>query len=707
MKTIKQFYILIISVFAATFASDIALAQSPDSTAIIAIVDGYAHKNATQERLPHAHIVELPSVTDALMMIMSGRADYALFDLPVANSVVENNPDMEIIADSTLAVKQLVASFSAKNSALQAEFNLFLKEFKQDFKYKNIIFRWQDGHDEEPPNVPTHDKWRILNVGVDSEVPPYCVSKHGELHGISVEIIKHFALENGYQLNIQDMSAEDIEASLTSQKLDISLTGYTLAKANSNVLYSDPYYSVPVVMVSRIGTLTESVPTETEYSIDNLSRSTIAVAVGSSHDLFVTKYFPNAEIIRVGSSDDVYSRVRSKGVDYGVLDMPVLTDAKSRYSDIDIVEENLFSGDVAIAFSQNDTSLRDDFNTFYRSFMLTPEYDDMVNRWLKDGSGGDIPQIDDIESDKVFILGTYSQSPPYALMIDQEIEGYEIELMRHYAQQRGYKLKIVDMSTNLVVPALESGSVDAVAAGLCITDERERKVLFSAPHQKINAGVFRVTDQVSELNQGLLGGIINSTQLKQIAHGLWVTILISIMSILLGTALGALVLWCSAHRNRALQIFSRGYITIIRGIPVLVLLMLNLYLIFSMTSISPLVVAIITLGISLSADLADKLRRLHGECQTGQISELLSPTKLDSVVTMYKNETVSLIKTTSIVGYFAIEDLTRVNYMIQSETFDAILPLILTTVLYFALAYLFSLLVDVLISHSKRLLKRN
>ena len=60
----------------------------------------------------------------------------------------------------------------------------------------------------------------------------------------------------------------------------------------------------------------------------------------------------------------------------------------------------------------------------------------------------------------------------------------------------------------------------------------------------------------------------------------------------------------------------------------------------------------------------------------------------------YKSEIVSLIKATAVVGYIAVQDLTKVGDQIRSRTYEAFFPLIVVTILYFVLSALLSALIN-------------
>jgi len=67
---------------------------------------------------------------------------------------------------------------------------------------------------------------------------------------------------------------------------------------------------------------------------------------------------------------------------------------------------------------------------------------------------------------------------------------------------------------------------------------------------------------------------------------------------------------------------------------------------------------------------------------------------------VYKGEFISMLKMTSVVGYIAVQVLTKASDIIRSRTFEAFFPLIMVAVLYFLMAYLLTLLMDLLINKS-------
>ena len=196
--------------------------------------------------------------------------------------------------------------------------------------------------------------------------------------------------------------------------------------------------------------------------------------------------------------------------------------------------------------------------------------------------------------------------------------------------------------------------------------------------------------------------LIAEDRYRMILDGLQVTLIITLGAILLGTVLGALVCWMRMSRRTWLQKTAKVYIDIMRGTPVLVLLMLMYYVVMAPLDATGIVVAIITFAMNTAAYISEMLRSGIESIDRGQTEaglalgytprqtflKIVLPQVVRSVIPVYQGEVVSLLKGTSIVGYIAVTDMTRASDLIRSRTFDAFFPLIITAIIYFFMAWL-------------------
>ncbi|MBQ7454787.1 MAG: amino acid ABC transporter permease, partial [Selenomonadaceae bacterium] len=187
-----------------------------------------------------------------------------------------------------------------------------------------------------------------------------------------------------------------------------------------------------------------------------------------------------------------------------------------------------------------------------------------------------------------------------------------------------------------------------------------------------------------------------------ILRGLWVTVQISALSLLFGTMLGSLLCFFRVGKFTPLKVFAQIYISIIRGSPVLMLLMLLFYGVFARTGMSPVLVAVITFSMHTAAHVAELLRSALMALDKGQLEAArtlgFSKYQAFKLVTLpqlariakpvYQSTVVNLIQWTSVVGYVTITDLTRVINNIASRTMQPMITIIGGMIIYLALSYL-------------------
>ena len=215
--------------------------------------------------------------------------------------------------------------------------------------------------------------------------------------------------------------------------------------------------------------------------------------------------------------------------------------------------------------------------------------------------------------------------------------------------------------------------------------------------------------------ESFTNNLIVEDRYRMILDGLQVTLLITFCAAILGTLLGGLVCWMRMSRRKWVQQVAKVYIDIMRGTPVLVLLMLMYYVVMAPVDASGIVVAIITFALNLAAYVSEMLRSAIEGIDRGQTEaglalgftrrqtffRIILPQVVKTVMPVYQGEVVSLLKGTSIVGYIAVADMTRASDLIRSRTFDAFFPLIVTAIIYFIMAWLIGLLLTSLV-HRRR-----
>jgi len=186
-----------------------------------------------------------------------------------------------------------------------------------------------------------------------------------------------------------------------------------------------------------------------------------------------------------------------------------------------------------------------------------------------------------------------------------------------------------------------------------------------------------------------------------IIKGIGVTVKISVLSLLLGTIIGALVCGMRRSKVRIFSTFAKIYIAILRGSPVSMLLLLFYYGIFARSPLNAVTVAVLAFGMNTGAYVAELLRTALDATDKGQVEAartlgfskwqafrlITLPQALQIAKPVYQSTIVNLIQWTSVVGYVAITDLTRVINNFSSRTMKPMFMLVVGVILYLILAY--------------------
>lgn len=206
---------------------------------------------------------------------------------------------------------------------------------------------------------------------------------------------------------------------------------------------------------------------------------------------------------------------------------------------------------------------------------------------------------------------------------------------------------------------------------------------------------------------------IEDNRWHYLVDGLGTTLLITLLAVILGMVLGFLIaIVRSTHdktgKMKILNFICRIYLTVIRGTPVVVQLMIIYFVIFARVSIPKTFVAVIAFGINSGAYVAEIVRSGimsldNGQFEAGRslglnyrqtMTAIILPQAFKNVLPALANECIVLLKETSVAGYIAIEDLTKGGDIIRSLTFSAFMPLISVAVIYLVMVMILTHLVS-------------
>lgn len=215
---------------------------------------------------------------------------------------------------------------------------------------------------------------------------------------------------------------------------------------------------------------------------------------------------------------------------------------------------------------------------------------------------------------------------------------------------------------------------------------------------------------IAGVKESFYNNVIKEDRYLLLIAGLKETVVITIFSVILGTIMGAFVCFMRMSKNILFQFTAKSFITAMRGTPILVFLMIMFYVVFASIDIDPAFVAVIAFGLNFAAYVSEMFRTGIESIDKGQTEAgialgfsktktfvyIILPQVIKRILPVYKGEFISLLKMTSIVGYVAIQDLTKASDIIRARTFDAFFPLVMVALIYFALSWGLTLALDYL-----------
>lgn len=204
---------------------------------------------------------------------------------------------------------------------------------------------------------------------------------------------------------------------------------------------------------------------------------------------------------------------------------------------------------------------------------------------------------------------------------------------------------------------------------------------------------------------------IEANRWKYIVNGLGVTLRVTLFAVLIGIAIGFVVaiIRSTYEKTGKLKIFNflcNVYLTVIRGTPVVVQLLIIYFVIFSSMRVDKIFVAIIAFGINSGAYVAEIVRSGIMSIDPGQMEAgrslgfnyiqtmwyIIIPQAFKNVLPALGNEFIVLLKETSVAGYIALEDLTKGADIIRSQTYSPFVPLLSVAAIYLGIVMLLTFL---------------
>ena len=362
---------------------------------------------------------------------------------------------------------------------------------------------------------------------------------------------------------------------------------------------------------------------------------------------------------------------------------------------------------------------------FQHGSKLTAKFNDIIKRFSKDGtlkkiekkwvaadeSGKTLPKQDWEAPNGKLIFATSGVIEPFSYVGEGgQPKGYDIELALLIARELGYHLDVTTIPMDSIFAAVDTGKAD-FGGTLTKTPERASVCDFSEPVMPATISVIVKSKEASS-SAGFMSKIkdsfhktfIEEDRWMLILSGLGVTVLISVLAGALGLLLGYGTVLARRSGVRFAGKIVDIYQALMGRIPIVVVLMLLYYVVFGFMDISGEIVAIIAFTLAFGATsgstmwtavsgidvIQEETGLALGYTKRQVFSKIIFPQARQQFTPQLMGQFISLVKETAIVGYIAVQDLTRAGDLIRARTMDAFFPLVSTAIIYFLICLLLS-----------------
>lgn len=443
----------------------------------------------------------------------------------------------------------------------------------------------------------------------------------------------------------------------------------------------------------------------------------IGVIEGTGDDQAVMAEFPDAQVMYFNNYPTGYAAVAGEKIDafvYVKVQMELalrngLTGVK--VLDEPVGEAHLVVDGISPAARYPD--LENKLNQFIDGILGDGTMKDMYDRWVV-RHDYKMPDIKVPESAATHLrVATSGTEEPFTYYEGTELRGLDIEMARRFAAWLGAELEIAVYDYSGCIAAAQSGDADCIMASMFYTPERAEVIHFSHTLFRLDRGIMVRSAQASGQSfWNVIAASFEKTFIREdrwqlFLAGIGTTLLITALAILFGTALGFGVFMLCRKGNPVANTLTRFFVWLIQGMPVVVLLMILYYIIFGSVSISGTLVSVIGFTLVFGAGVYALLKGSVATVDRGQTEaaytlgytdrraffRIVLPQALPHFMPGYTGQITALIKATAVVGYVAVQDLTKIGDIIRSRTYDAFFPLIAVAVFYFVLAALLTFLV--------------
>ena len=466
---------------------------------------------------------------------------------------------------------------------------------------------------------------------------------------------------------------------------------------------------------------------QTIFGLEDLAGKVVGVQTGTTGDIYISDD-PDLKlkgVERYNTGFEAVQALSQNKIDAVVIDDQPAQAFVAQMNGLTILDTEYVKEDYAMAVQKGNTELLGKLNEAIAALQENGTLKTIIDFYIDHSGEGYTSPKGIKHPNGELVMATNAEFPPYEYYDDNnEIVGIDADLAKAIGDYLGYEVTISDMKFDSIITSVATGKAQFGMAGLTVTEERQQSIDFTNPYYT-GKQVVIVRKSAGAQKETIIDrfkrNFLQAGRWKMLLSGLGITLLITFFSTIFGVLIGFLVaIVRSTHDKtgslRILNIIAQIYTTVIRGTPTVVQLLIIYYVVFASVNIPKVVVAVIAFSMNSGAYISEIIRSGIMSIDEGQFEAgrslgfnyartmhyFILPQAFKNVVPALGNEFITLLKETSISGYIAINDLTKIGDVIRSRTYDAFMPLVTVALVYLLLVFIFARLWGVLEGRLRR-----
>ncbi len=688
---------------------------------------GTTYDDIVRRRLPDVTFSYYNTYSDMVAAMQSGKIAAFACDEPVLRTIMAENDQVTMMPEYLDTFEfGFIFPKNNKGSALCGQMSEFIREVRDGGELEKLEKKWLGGNMDgaEMPDIESlSGENGTLTLAIDALNAPFDFMRGKQYAGYEVELALRFCERYGYALTIRNMDFDAVLTSVQTNKAAFGAATISITEERKqSVLFSEPHFSGGTVLAvlkaqeGVAGAADESSRMPQYQSFADLSGKRVSMLTGAPFEELIRSKVPDVgEFSYYSTMADMLQALRSEKTDAILLNNAVSQLAVNRNSDFAQFPQSLQDGVFGMAFAKGDPQ-KDVWQAAYDSI---PK-ETLQAAWEK-WTGADetlkvLPEQDwPGRNGTVQVAACDTLEPMSYAGEGGELKGFDLEIVLMMAREMDVHVEFVGMELSAVLSYVQAGKALFGVGSIIATDERRESVDFIDYHPAAFVLVVRAAGETAERTSFLDGvkssfykTFIRENRWQLFVKGVTNTLIITLLSILCGTLLGFIVFMLCRNGNPAANLITRFCLWLVQGMPMVVLLMILYYIIFGSVAINGIIVAVIGFTLTFGASVYGLLKMGVGAVDGGQYEaayalgysnrrtffRIILPQALPHVLPAYRGEIVGLIKATAVVGYIAVQDLTKMGDIVRSRTYEAFFPLIAVTVIYFLLEGLLRLAVS-------------